>query len=163
MENEQPEILDSNFIKPEIGRRRKLLPWWIKVFTWIFLIFGMIIPIAFIFGILGFSFQLSLYGLESNTPLSAIGLGIMGVFLLKGITAFALWMEKDWAIDLGQVDAVVGICICVFLMVIYPMIDTNPGFKFNFRLELLLLIPFLVKLGTMKEQWKARISIKESR
>jgi len=154
MENTESEILDSNFIQHEIPkRRRKLLPWWMKTFTWIFLIFGAIAPVGLILGIFGLEFQLSLYGLETNTPLSVTGLCLIVIFLFKGITAFGLWTEKDWAINLGLIDAVLGICVCVFIMIIYPLIDNQPGFELRFRFELLLLILFLVRLVKIKSEW----------
>ena len=133
-------------------RRRKLLPWWIKVFIWIFLVFGAIAPVGFIFGLFGFQFKLALYRFETFLPLSYIGLGITFLFILKGVTAFGLWMEKDWAITLGQIEAILGVVICVFAMIL-PFVDKNPDFTFSLRLELVLLIPFLIKLGKIKEEW----------
>ena len=56
------EILDSNLGEKPTIRRRKLLPWWIKIFLWLFLITGAISPIGLIFGVLGNNFQLALYG-----------------------------------------------------------------------------------------------------
>ena len=144
------EILDSNFGGQTFVRRRSLLPVWIKIFTWIFLIFGVAAPFALMFGLLGIHFQLSLYGLETNDPISLIGLFLIGIFLYKGITAFGLWMEKSWAIIAGQIDAVLGIVVCIFVMFINPFLNS---FKINIRLELLLLIPFLIKLGKIKKDW----------
>lgn len=137
------------------SRRRSLLPWWIKTFTWIFLIFGAMAPIGFMLGILGVKFQLALYGLETFFPTSFLGLLLTAIFLFKGVTAFGLWTEKNWAITFAQVDAVLGIIICVFVMLVYPFIDDYPGFMFRFRLEILILIPFLSKLSKIKNDWNA--------
>jgi len=75
-------------------------------------------------------------------------------FYTKAITAFGLWFEKDWAIKLGQIDSVIGIIICIYVMCIYPFIYEKAGFSFNLRLELLLLIPYLVKLSRIKSSWE---------
>lgn len=148
-------ILDANLTKHENSkRRRSLLPWWIKIFIWIFLILGLLAPIGLVFGFFGIQFQISLYGFTTNEPLSIDGLYLIGLFLLKGITAFGLWTEKDWAITLGQIDAILGIVLCIFMSVIYPFINIRTGFHFTFRLELILLIPFLIKLLKIKSEWK---------
>jgi hypothetical protein len=161
MENLQNETLDSGFIQNQTTRRRSLLPWWIKAFAWIFMAFGVFAPVGFIFGVLGFTFQLSLYGLSTNDPMSALGLTVTAIFFIKGVAAFALWTEKDWAINAGQIDAFIGICVCLVVMLFLPFIsETNTGetktfnIGFSFRIELLLLIPYLVKLGRIKSKWK---------
>lgn len=142
--------LDNNVPKT---RRRKLLPWWIKVFIWLFLIFGAIAPIAFVIGLFGANFQLSLYGFETNEPNSLVGFALFILFGLKGIAAYGLWTEKDWAIKIAQIDAIIGIFICLLKMVFIPLLFLENGFQFNFRLELILLIPYLIKLQNIKEIW----------
>jgi uncharacterized membrane protein (DUF2068 family) len=138
-------------------RRRDLLPWWIKIFIWIFLVFGAIIPVAIIFGVIQYKFQISLYGIETNNPLSIIGTFLMFLFLLKAVVAYGLWTEKDWAVNLGIIDTILGISVCIFVMFIYPFINTISGFILNLRLELLFLIPFLLKLLKIKIGWNSYI------
>src|SRR5688572_26392220 len=92
--NMDPQILDENLDKQSSIRRRKLLPWWIKVFIWIFMIFGVIAIPAIIIGLMGFSFDISLYGLSTQNPISIVGLSLIVVFLFKGFTSYALWTEK---------------------------------------------------------------------
>lgn len=149
---DEPEILDSNLASEKVTTRRQLLPWWIKVFVWIFMIFGVLVPLGLISGILGFPLQLALYGLETTEPLSMTGLVVTGLFLFKGIVAFALWMEKEWAVTAGQADAIIGIAVCIFVMLFYPFINGHV-FKLNIRLELILLIPYLIKLNRIKSVW----------
>jgi hypothetical protein len=151
MEDNQKEILDLNLSEQEWSkkRRRDLLPWWIKLFTWIFLILGSIASVGLVFGVLDMSFNISIYGFRTTSPLSALGLALTGVYLLKGIVAYGLWTEKDWAIMLGQIEAGLGIVACVFV-ILYKIINYS---SISFRLELLLLIPFLYKLINIKEEW----------
>ncbi len=149
------EILDLNQDLQPTFRRRKLLPLWIKIFIWIFMVLGVLTPISFIFSLLGNGiYQSSIYGIYIFEPLSIIGLGMISIFLLKGIAAFGLWTEKDWAIILGILDAIIGITICTFVMLVYPFFFQGQGFKINLRIELLFLIPFLIKLINIKPAWQ---------
>ena len=115
--------------------------------------FGIITPLGVVSGIMGYSFSLSLYGFATTDPLSLVGLFIITLFMVKGLAAVSLWLEQDWAINLAMVDAWIGIIACVFVMFIHPFIDEREGFTFSMRLELLLLIPYLIKLQKIRPQW----------
>ena len=152
---EQENILDD--VIPEhsnLVRRRALLPWWMKVFIWIFIVMGGLSLPVLIAGLLGINTTLSLYGLESHHALSFIGLLLIGLFLLKGIVSYGLWAEEDWAINLGYVDAIAGIAICLFVMLGLRYFYPTSGF--TFRLELLLLVPYLIKLKQIHPEWDKR-------
>jgi hypothetical protein len=151
---EDPQILDANIEQRSLPRRRSLLPTWIKVFCWIFLIWSAFVPIGVISAIIGYQFQISIFGLSTNDPTTALGIALMAVFALKGVAALGLWTEKEWAITVAQADAVIGILICVFMMLVYPFIRED-GFNFSLRLELALLIPYLLKLNAIKCDWLA--------
>ncbi len=150
MQENQTDLLPGNLLQLDTIRRKKLIPLWIKIFTWIFLVFGVLIPFRLLFGILGSNFEMSLYGLETSEPFSVTGITVFVLFLLKGIVSFGLLKEKDWAINLALVDAITGIVVCIFLM-IYPSIEGNGGF--NFRLELIFLVPYLLKMREIKPAW----------
>ena len=154
MELNHNEILDADLDEKTPFRRRKLLPWWIKTFTWIFLILGVVAVLGLIIGMAGMSFQLSIYGLETTNPISLMGLTLTSIFLYKGIVAFGLWTEKEWAISLGEIDAFTGILICAFIMIIYPFLDDVAGFTLSLRLDLILLIPYFIKLKNIKYEWE---------
>jgi hypothetical protein len=115
---------------------------------------GAFAMISFTIGFFGVEMQLSLYGLATFDAQSASGLIIVGIFLLKAITGFALWTEKDWAISVGLVDAVLGTAICLAMTLYSPWDDSRSGL--NIRLELLLLIPFLLKLRSIQHEWAER-------
>lgn len=97
---------------------------------------------------------MSFYGLETYEPLSAVGIILFAVIMLKGYAAFSLWTEKDSAIKVGQTDAMVGIVICLFMMIGYPLLfhDSNN----DWRVEILLLVPYLVKLNKIKHIWNSK-------
>jgi len=156
MQENQTDLLTDEITQENGIPRKKLLPLWIKIFTWIFLIISVFAPIVFVLGLMGYNAQLALYGLETNEPLSLIGIIITALFIIKGITVFGLLKEKDWAIKIGIADAIIGIIICTLVM-LYPII--NPDAKFSLRLELAALIPYLLKLLKIKTQWETFVKI----
>ena len=131
-------------------KRRQLLPWWIRTFSWIFMIFGILSFVCLILGFTNIKPNLGFYGFETNEPFSLFGLIIISVGILKGITAFALWFEKDFAIKIGKIDAILGIVLCAISMFILPIQDE---YNFTIRLELVLLIPYYLKLTKIENEW----------
>lgn len=152
--NEEDNI-ESSFEEFEVAkeRRRKLLPWWIKVFCWIFMFTGVMGFVCLILGLFGFKPTLAMYGFETNELFSLIGATVVFIFLLKGVAAFFLWFEKDLAIKIGRIDAIVGIILCCIAMFILPFFQD--GFNITLRLELALLIPYLIKLNKIQKKWEA--------
>jgi len=147
-------MIESPFSEFENNiKRRDLLPMWIKVFCWIFMLFGVLAIVSLILGFMGSKADLAFYGFSTNEPLSLSGLLIISIGILKGYTAFSLWFEKDNAIEIGRIDAIFGIALCVISMIVMPIL--NEGISVTFRLELALLIPFLIKLDKIKEDWNS--------
>ena len=146
MENTPENLLDEYAgDQMQQVRRRKLLPVWIKIFVWIFMILGgFAIPIL-IMGLLGTEVNLALYGLETKEVISAEGLLLLFLFLYKGIVAALLWFERGPAVVLGILDAVLGILICMWVMFAAP--------KLAFRLELVVLIPYLIVMIRISKKW----------
>lgn len=135
------------------SRRRKLLPWWIQLFCWLFMLFGVLALVCLILGFTNIKPDLAFYGFETNEPFSLIGLMVISIGFLKGITAFALWFEKDFAIKIGKVDAIIGILLCIASMLILPFVQD--GSIITIRLELALLIPYLIKLNKVQNEWES--------
>jgi len=71
--------------------------------------------------------------------------------LFKAITAFSLWFEKEYAIILGKIDAILGIGLCIISMAILPFFS---DVHITLRLELVLLIPYLIKLNKIQSDWQ---------
>ncbi|WP_148041207.1 hypothetical protein [Rufibacter immobilis] len=137
------------------SRRRDLLPWWIKTFTWLFMLMAAVVPIGVVMGLMGLSFTMSLYGFETTNPISPTGIALTLLILFKGVTAYGLWTEKDWAVRLGIIDAIIGLVACGVAMFVLPLVDRSEGFVLNFRLEPILLILYLLKLQKIKPTWEA--------
>lgn len=132
-------------------RKRDLLPIWIKVFLWLFLVMASFIPVVVVLGIFNFSTSLSLYGFESHSVFSVIGFMITCLITYKGIIAYGLWTEKKWAVTHAIYDGIIGIVACVLAMIL-PLF-LNSGINFTFRLELLALFPYLFKMRAIKDEW----------
>lgn len=148
------QILDKDLDGDVPPRRRKLLPWWIKIFCWFFMLTGAIAPFGILFAIMHWPFHLSMYGLSSTNPFSLPGAIVLFVFILKGVTSFSLWMEKDWAIKLSLADAVVGLILSVAMTFVPSFLETSSTIKFNFRFEIVLLILFLMKMLRIQKKWE---------
>src|SRR5215471_2312262 len=131
MENEPLEL--EQLLIGKQGRRRKLIPVWIKIFIWIFIVFACFIPPMLVMSVMGYRPLSALYGLETTNTFSVTGLIVCSLFLFKGIAAFGLWTEKAYAIKLGIIDAVIGIMTCCTMMCAPLFANATP---FSFRLEL---------------------------
>ncbi|SFD84242.1 hypothetical protein SAMN05518672_103467 [Chitinophaga sp. CF118] len=149
--NESIFISDFDDVKP-VERRWAILPLWIRIFTWGFLIAGALMPFIILLRIFRVQVIMSLYGLETTNVFSTTGLILASLFMLKGIAAYGLWAEKNWAILIAQIDALLGIIICIAYIFIRQ--DTPNGFTVIFRLDLILLVVYIVKLYRIKHRWE---------
>lgn len=145
------DVHDSSAIS-----RSNMIPKWIRFFCWVFVIFsplGIIVSIVAL--IWNLDSSLSLYGFTTygtNFLYSAISFGVM---VLNGTTAFGLLTERDWAVKLAIADAIVGILLCILSYVAAAGV-VSPGISvgFHLRLEILLLIPFLVRMVRIRHDWE---------
>lgn len=153
MEMESEGLLREEDFVIQHRRRRNLLPLWIKIFTWIFMIMGVIAPFGLIFGAFDEGFDLSLYGLATNKPISLLGVFLIVLITFKGITAFSLWLEKDIATDLAKIDSYIGIILCLVVMLVLPFFDDSDSFLLNFRIELVALYFFMKKITKIEYAW----------
>jgi hypothetical protein len=144
-DKEVPEIQRGIQQETPAKRRRQLLPLWIKIFLWFFIVMGCMVPLGFILACFNIPFQVSLYGLTSNDPTSVFGILLSAVLAYKAYTAFALWTGKTYAVSLAQIDAIFGIISCAVVMIV------GPGSIL--RLELIALIPYLIKMNKIKAEW----------
>ena len=138
--------------KAHFIRKRNLLPVWIKIFVWLFLIGGALCVSFLIFGIFSNKIDLSLYGIDANHPYTVPGLIVSFLFIYKGIVAYGLWFEQKWAPQAAIIDAVIGIAVCIIMMIL-PFILPDDNF-FTLRLELIPLYFYLVKMREIKQTWE---------
>ena len=117
------------------------------------MLFGLLAIVCLFLGFTSIKPALALYGFETNEPFSLNGLIVISIGILKGFTAYALWFEKDLAIKIGKIDAIIGIALSVISMFVLPFFQGSSNL--TFRLELVLLIPFLIKLKKIQEEWES--------
>jgi hypothetical protein len=136
-----------------LPRRKTLLPWWMKFFSYIFLLTAafaiLLYPLMFLLGV---NWGFSLYGLESADRTSYIMFTVIALYLLKGAAAYGLLFEKDWAIEVAFADAGAGIIASLFVIAYGYFVSGE--YSSPFRLELILLIVYLIKLLKMQKVWR---------
>jgi len=128
-----------------------LLPWWIKVFMWIFLVGGVFVIGIAAAAVFGITATLSIYGFDTSEIVSPVGILLVIVYSIKAVTSYGLIAQKDWAIKIGLVDASLGIFLCLVAM-IYPFLYGQ--WNFSLRLELALLFPYLLRLLRIRVEWE---------
>ena len=146
--------LDDDLIGSVAIDRRALLPKWIMVFCWIFMIMGGLLPALLLGRAFGLRSQLDLYGLSTYDAFTPLGIFLAVLFLIKFVTAFGLWTKKAWAVDMGLADAILGILICCTVMFVFPLFPETWGTTLRIRLELIALIPYLLTLWRIRPEWK---------
>lgn len=148
---EQNSAFEEFDVKNNPARRRDLLPVWIKIFTWLFLIGGSVAALILISGFFLTNVSLSIYGIQAYHPYSIPGFIICVLLIFKGIVAYGLWFEEKWAPKAAIIDAIVGIAVCTIMMVIIPF--TNSNINFTLRLELIPLYFYLLKMRDIEKDW----------
>ena len=152
MEEQSGSIFTSEFDDAQpVKRRWLILPWWIRAFSWLLLLSGALSPFILIAGLFRIPVAMNLYGLSSTDPVSLTGLSLLVLFMLKGIAAYGLWAEKNWGIVVAQADGLLGVVICIVSLFMGD--QSTRGFSFYFRLDLVLLVIYLIKLYRLKDQW----------
>jgi len=139
MDVNQPELIKA---------RRKLLPWWIKFFCWIFMLAALLSFAATVAFFLDFQPELSIFGFDAKDNYPVNALIIFTVFLSNGLAAYCLWFGKNEAIILAKFSAYLGIFLCVASMII----DAYNG-RLVLRVELIFLAVFLWKLKKIEPYW----------
>ncbi len=80
--------------KENFTRRRNLLPLWIKIFLWFFLIGGLFAAVFLIIGPFLNKIDLSLYGITATHSYTLPGIITTLLLIYKGIVAYGLWFER---------------------------------------------------------------------
>ena len=155
------EILENKhtIMQKLMKRRLEFIPIWMKIFMWIFVFLGTWIVFANILRVVGINFaansSTSIYGLETFDKNTLLYFFISGLIVYKTIVSFAMITEKKWAISAAIIDAILGLLVVVWVMVLNPLLnETNFSYDWNFQFELLLLIPYLLKCIRIKKDWE---------
>jgi hypothetical protein len=104
-------------------KRKKLVPLWIKIFGWIFIIMGiavLLLPIALIFINQPITFEI--FGLQhKESPLDPMALLVSAIIISLAVSAYGLLFEKTWGLTLCLITGYGGLIICLGNM-IYSLI-----------------------------------------
>lgn len=143
----QQDILADELIFTQ--SRRSLLPLWIKIFIWIFMILGVLVPLGYIFSLSGAGFNVAIYGYESSDPLSWQAILISATMLGNGIVAYLLYTQHRNAVAIALPVAYFNIALCVISMVL-----TMAQGSISLRLELIPLFFYIIKLKGIEYDWE---------
>jgi hypothetical protein len=128
--------------------RGQLLPWWVKLFSWMFLTLG---GIALVGLALGWAseqqMKYAVFGLEATMrPYDAVPFLVAVLVLAHGVAAYGLLSKRSWGVIGGLMCASSGVSVCLVTMALHG--------GFSFRAELLLEVPFIWKLLRIRREWE---------
>lgn len=137
---------------PEMTRRA-LLPKWVVVFCWLFLVGILAPPAVLIAGIFyKLPMHIGVFGwTRLGSPYELLSLMALAYWGLCGVAAAGLLLGKRWAWNVAVVVGIVGLGLSV----------TSPfaagGDTVHIPLELIVEIPFLLLLWRIRERWHAAV------
>ncbi len=133
--------------------RRSLIPLWIKIFGWLFIVMGTLVPFIYIGSLIfGYTSSYTIFGLEYEGNATAfMPLIISIVMFINGLCAFGLLFGKDWGLSACIVFGYVGVALCLGTMLFEVFFHSNGNLVI--RLELIFQIPYLIKLHKLKAHW----------
>jgi hypothetical protein len=131
--------------------RKALIPLWIKIFGWLFIVMGALVPFLYIGSLIfGFSASYAMFGLEYEGNAKALmPLVISTVILINGLCAYGLIFGKDWGLSACIVFGYIGLALTLGSMLFEVIFNGS----MMIRLEPIIQIPYLVKLNRLKAQW----------
>jgi hypothetical protein len=138
-------------------KRKKLVPLWIKIFGWFFIIMGIAVPLLFIVIIfINQPVTFEIFGLQhEGSPFDPMALLISAIIISLAVSAYGLLFGKTWGLTLCLITGYGGLIICLGTM-IYSLIALS---ILTIRLELIAQIPYLLKLHKIKPFWNSNIPL----
>ena len=132
-----------------------MIPKWIRFFCWLFAVacpLGLIA--SFIMYMIQGTYNFSIYGIQSDGLFSLLGLLSTISFIIKGIAAIGLLTEKNWAVRMAIIDGFLSTCLAAYSLIFHIWIWDGNFSGFNLRLELLLIVPYLIKMIRIRKDWE---------
>ncbi|MCB0739369.1 MAG: hypothetical protein KDC92_17815, partial [Bacteroidetes bacterium] len=143
--------LDEELIITNAIDRRTLLPFWMKIFCWLFMALG-------VYG--AYSLVMNLwFGPPSPKDdiiyvvfIARVGLNALAIY--KGFIGFGLWFRKPWAPNLGIIDALLSMAIAlVSFYFLLKTADTSSRFTSTLTIYIVMHIPYLMTLFNIRKAW----------
>lgn len=131
--------------------RKKLVPLWIKVIGWFFIVMSIAVPVLPIVApLLHQPAKYEIFGLSyQGSPFAPMALLIFAIILTLGISAYGLLFGKHWGLNACIITGYGGVVICVGTM-LYSLLSVG---TLEIRLELLAQVPYLIKLNKIRHEW----------
>lgn len=131
--------------------RKALIPLWIKIFGWLFIVMGAFVPFLYVGSLIfGFSSSYTMFGLEYEGNAKALmPLIISTVILINGLCAYGLIFGKDWGLSACIVFGYIGLALTLGTMLFEVIFNDS----MMVRLDPILQIPYLFKLHKLKAHW----------
>jgi len=131
-----------------IKRRKDLIPLWIKIFGWFFIVLGALATLGYCASLMfGFEASYEIFGFSySGNAYSLMPAFLVLAISVNGASAFGLLFHKDWGLNACLVMGYIGL-----FLTLASMLLSLPGI--HIRLEPLIQIPYLIKLHKIKSQW----------
>ena len=134
--------------------RWKLLPRWIRVFSWFFLLALVAIPVLHVAGIFykgPMSFMIFGFN-HSGAPSDPPALAIQAVLGLLGVAAFGLLWGKPWGLNAGVAAGVLGLGA----VAVSTVLAWSSG-RFVLQFEPFFQVPFLIALARRRPAWDGQL------
>lgn len=158
-----PETLTSIFDETDafmLPPRRKLLPWWIILFSWVFII---ICPIDIVTRTLQYtSVDLSMFDIAAKTEIAFKDVLSVANSIFTLVAIYGLFREKDWAIKIAILNALVSVGDTL-----YTTNDATAGAVSEseiavawaiYAFGLIMLAIYLTKLFRIRKDWSMRLA-----
>lgn len=136
-----------------VAYRKQLIPLWIKIFGWLFILFGIGVPITAVYSAtMAVPMHYTLFGLSAYGSISSpMAIFLMLLFIALAVSAYGLLFGRAWGLMLCLALGYISLAICIATTII--ALATQPGI--NIRLEIVVLIPYLIRLHKIKHKWQA--------
>ena len=133
--------------EPTVTSRKQLVPIWIKIFGWFFMVAAVLIAPYMIWSfIAGADVAIELFGVSYAGPAAhPYAFIAFALFAFLGITAYGLLFGKDWGVTGCLVNGYLGVAICILTIVL------SGGT--NIRAEPIVHFFYLRRLHKIRKPW----------
>ena len=132
-------------------KRQQLLPLWIKIFGWLFILLGALVPVllvASMFVTIKASFNIFGVQIEDDAQ-AGVAMVVALMFIANAVCAYGLLFGKDWGLSACLIAGYVGVAMAIATIIGQAFSEGTV----RLRLELIIQIFFLIKLHKIKPFW----------
>ncbi|MCB0602049.1 MAG: hypothetical protein KDC28_12510 [Saprospiraceae bacterium] len=129
-----------------------LHPWWIQGILLLYLLLGLPLIVSLVLLIIGYNVPISLYGITSVEGSSILDVLLIILVGLKLLVGYLSLTGNNYAKQFAIIDGSIGILCCLFTGFIWPFIEGDQSVDLVFRLEMIVLIPYVVYFVRFKSK-----------